>query len=1310
MQDLRLLINGVEVDLSEDISIHYTYTEDDLNNPTVVKNSFSKTVVLEGTKTNNDLFGHYWNIERRTGGGFNASKKAPFQLYVGTELYESGYVKLDSVACISDTYKYNITLYGGLGDFFYNLNTNDNTGDKLKLSDLEFGNDLEFTIDKDTVKEAWDALENGTEGKWQDINFMPAYNGLPDDFDANKVVINTSGTTLSKVAQDDDGKYYYATQGFVLGELPEDMTEWETRDMRSYNQRPCIRMKAIVEACCDPRNNGGYTVDLDPDFFYSENPYWERTWMTLPQIQSLKYTSEEQTLEGATLMALTPTGDTNGLMYQDLRFELGNWSTSIPSSITVKCQIGTSSGFYKYSSYIHFWNWNGDDYHSGWGCFGSLFCQLIAMNGDVVVGASNVLNLTSPIRHNGNLYYGHNDRYTGEHQFKPYLDKTINNVLGTFENNGFTLENASSPATLSFTISNLNSPITALKMVYYWGANGDKLAREGANILFNKPYNDGWTFMARDYSALEVRLNYLQMSELVSNATAVLGESIGRTGTKVSKKLLLDTDASPCEYLLSYTKMFGLYWVKDIESKTVHLMTRKTFYQRDNVKNLTDLIDYSKDHTINPLTFDTKWFEFSQEKDSTQFSESYKAARGVDYGCKILNTGYEFNSDKKKLLKDNVIRSGIEGLEKSKYYTAYNNDRSNRPWFGMGLKYNLVNDNATYEVTVTARTGDYLSLNEDVNMKYYDLFPKLQFRDKGNDGTDGNNVLVFFSGFKNVNANRTNPLTYALTDDTSWQTQLNDGKPCWLFTPNEYYDSKRLAYFLGKLPVFERYLTGNGSGSVWRSLDFGTAQELFIPSYNITEDSNIYSNFWKTYLEDLYDVDTKKLECFVRVKGKPNDEWLRCFYWFDNTIWRLNKINDWSVGAEDTTQMTFVKVQDIQNYTSKTQNEAADLGLIPDKTTAAASGETISVHINASGLTYRLTSSEGATMSITGGTGSRNFNITLPANTGDTFVYWNLVASSEYQGQMINARTSIRQNYEGSNKFVVNPTDMLIPASGKTVEISLDWFNQGSDYVTGYTKASSGLDFTVDYTTKANENIAIFTFGENSGQTTLSNYCEFQSNEGVTGRIGFDQPASGYSFSNTGGTKSFEIEYDEGLQIEDVPYWAEVTRGASAYTITARRNDISDAQHNRITLTKRGQYVEMELDLEAGSATSILNVYRIRGTGDVSPSGDTIYLQVESNRGPWSAVSSEDWATLTTSGDVINVAIEENDDEWRQTNITVTDSIGSTFVFTVSQDNVGGGGSTERLEVIPSTIVFNSSGGTATFEIRSNTMWTIEKV
>lgn len=73
----------------------------------------------------------------------------------------------------------------------------------------------------------------------------------------------------------------------------------------------------------------------------------------------------------------------------------------------------------------------------------------------------------------------------------------------------------------------------------------------------------------------------------------------------ITKEMLLKTEASPADYLLSYAKMFGLYFVKDLDSKTITIYNRNSFFKNE-VEDWTDKIDYSKDMTITPLLFDKK--------------------------------------------------------------------------------------------------------------------------------------------------------------------------------------------------------------------------------------------------------------------------------------------------------------------------------------------------------------------------------------------------------------------------------------------------------------------------------------------------------------------------------------------------------------------------------------------------------------------------------------------------------------------------------------------------------------------------------
>ena len=170
---ISLYIADHLVDLDEQSFILFNYTMEDLSNPTIVRNSFSQQITIKGTPNNNKIFGHVARLDRTTqyggassGVDFSASRKTPFVIFNEmNEIVESGYVKLDDVVRTKGLLEYKITLYGGLGSFFYGLSTNED-GSKRTLADLDyFGHDgarvTSFNVQPDvfyTIKDAWKYL------------------------------------------------------------------------------------------------------------------------------------------------------------------------------------------------------------------------------------------------------------------------------------------------------------------------------------------------------------------------------------------------------------------------------------------------------------------------------------------------------------------------------------------------------------------------------------------------------------------------------------------------------------------------------------------------------------------------------------------------------------------------------------------------------------------------------------------------------------------------------------------------------------------------------------------------------------------------------------------------------------------------------------------------------------------------------------------------------------------------------------------------------------------------------------------------
>lgn len=249
---IRLYIEDKLVELTDDIIINQTYETLDPDKLSSIKNSFSKTVDIPGTRENNILFGDIFRIDRYIPSGlkgdihgriynrdyqYDPHKKASYMLFKNGAVVNRGYCTLDNIVVKPDnSVTYKITLYGGIGEFFYSLSYNDD-GSPKTLFDMhwawrpkgknnygepmspeeEDGNVIMECTTKN-VNQAYHLLKPievitsdqeigehwGEPGWWYDDNtaynitdvdkdvvFVPCYTGTYDDFDSKHMLIST---------------------------------------------------------------------------------------------------------------------------------------------------------------------------------------------------------------------------------------------------------------------------------------------------------------------------------------------------------------------------------------------------------------------------------------------------------------------------------------------------------------------------------------------------------------------------------------------------------------------------------------------------------------------------------------------------------------------------------------------------------------------------------------------------------------------------------------------------------------------------------------------------------------------------------------------------------------------------------------------------------------------------------------------------------------------------------------------------------------------------------------------------------------
>jgi hypothetical protein len=180
---VSIFVNNQSIDLLENVSIPITYSIADIRNPEQRQGTFTKTISIPGTKTNNKLFSHIFKISKLSiSTDFNPALKADCLI-----LEDSIEILRGSLRLLDISYQengeiiYNCVVFGETSDLFFSINN-----DKLTDLDLSAYNHL-WT--KDSVENSWSATrgigyiypmidygtnDNLTLSRWAIKDFFPA--------------------------------------------------------------------------------------------------------------------------------------------------------------------------------------------------------------------------------------------------------------------------------------------------------------------------------------------------------------------------------------------------------------------------------------------------------------------------------------------------------------------------------------------------------------------------------------------------------------------------------------------------------------------------------------------------------------------------------------------------------------------------------------------------------------------------------------------------------------------------------------------------------------------------------------------------------------------------------------------------------------------------------------------------------------------------------------------------------------------------------------------------------------------------------
>lgn len=944
---IDLYINKKRVDLSGKESFAFTYQQTDFDKPTAVKNSFSKTVTLSGTPTNNDIFGHSWNMNRIITEGddlsgiyFNANKRVPFILNQNGNTIEKGYVKLDGIKKSGNSITYSLTLYGELGDFFYNLSYNDE-GETRTLADLYYGftdasgntysreaeaKKIICQWNKDFIKDGWNSLTTPSSGNpvYNSIVAVPTYSGLYDDFDNDKVLVNLSGMTSATTQFFPTISGYTDAKGYGLVTLPREVVENEIRDLRSYYQRPAIKVKTLLDAIADPENNGGYNVEFDSELLDENTPKGQYLNKGYIMFDRLDFEEDES---ANTLGRLTPITDltineNTPSIDITLRDENGNTTLDFSAYANPKVVFNFLPTFYSQDAKI--WDYvytegvihkNGEWFDGEKAYVAGGFAYRIDEYS--VSGSTETLIGSSPYY----LISYMDNKIADENAFEKEYINTLQDRLAdkldtpkaninfvrmrmrsTVENGEWTGLNFSGTTNVSMSYNTSTGNNRRLK-VHIEKVQVSTDADQNFYVFKN------WMLKAMTVSKVRTYTDSTSINNL-----GLQNGDVPATAQKMNctKKILLGREGSPFDYLLSITRMLGLRYDMDKLTKKIYIRLRKNYYQNEII-DINDRIARDKEMNISPTLTEYKFYKYGFETPDTYAKTLYKRKADIDYGSMKVDTGHEFNKEVSEIFEDTIFKNTIPYRLASFYF---NNVRSNGVMVQPSVlsptfEYTLFKlSGSTYESETVTTKGAGMSMDiKSAN----DSFPKLCCFDVENSNVgDIDNAFIFFDGFNNEER------PYLITDNLEIMQTLNENM-CYLATEVEsgYTSSTatgvtHIAHIINTIPVFNKYISTNVK--YFATLDFKKPEYTFIGDSDKYQDGiTIYDLFWKYYIQDVYNKDIKSITCYCFLPQEPS-YMMKRFFTFDNVVYYLNKVTDYNPESKEPVKCEFVKVESIKNY------------------------------------------------------------------------------------------------------------------------------------------------------------------------------------------------------------------------------------------------------------------------------------------------------------------------------------------------------------------------------------------------------------
>ena len=374
--------------------------------------------------------------------------------------------------------------------------------------------------------------------------------------------------------------------------------------------------------------------------------------------------------------------------------------------------------------------------------------------------------------------------------------------------------------------------------------------------------NDTLPFVlnGKPYGGYGTHLNTFYFNTTTSQLTAKIDTRI-KSNSYFTFNDLWNNEYNLFDEILKYCKAYHIKISVDDSEKKIYFQPSNKYFENYEVVDWTSKVDFSKDFVIKPIAFDSKYVLFNYKDSEVELGKDYKNKYGVNFGDYRLITNYNFNDETTNLFKE--IKSPI-------VYTE-----SVLSWLVL-----------TKHMIFYSFPNEIYVANKDKDNKEVDVF----------------GALYFHNGLKNFNRESLLSLVIPkISDDTTLQ-RLNN---------TYFYTFSQSDYVASFTYPFLDIVSGD------KICTFNTPSTNFTYNNNYSGKNSIYKLYWKNYLDERYNIQNKKVTCYVKLT--PLD-WVNFkfnkFVKIDNQLYMVNKIYDYDITSTQPTKVDLITIQDVTGYTN----------------------------------------------------------------------------------------------------------------------------------------------------------------------------------------------------------------------------------------------------------------------------------------------------------------------------------------------------------------------------------------------------------